>query len=66
MFISIHANAASNSSAKGAETYYSVTSNDNEKEDLVLATNINKQIVNNANKKRRVRQKSKQVAHSSI
>ena len=49
MFISIHANAASSTSAKGTETYYSITSNDNEKEDLVLATNINNQIVKNAN-----------------
>ena len=49
MFISIHANAASSTSAKGTETYYSITSNDNEKEDFVLATNINNQIVKNAN-----------------
>lgn len=49
LFVSIHANAASNTSAKGTETYYSVTSNDNEKEDFVLASNINNQIVNNAN-----------------
>ena len=48
MFISLHANAASSSSAKGTETYFSITSNDNEKEDLVLATNINNQIVKNA------------------
>lgn len=48
IFISIHANAATNKSAKGAETYYSVTANDNEKEDLSLATYINNQIVNNA------------------
>lgn len=48
MFVSIHANAATNTSAKGTETYYSVTSNENEKEDLVLATNINNEIVKNA------------------
>ncbi|AWE06356.1 N-acetylmuramoyl-L-alanine amidase [Lysinibacillus sp. 2017] len=48
MFISIHANAASSTSAKGTETFYSVTSNDNEKEDFVLASNINNQIVKNA------------------
>ena len=48
MFISIHANAAASASPKGAETFYSITSNDNEKEDLVLATNINNQIVKNA------------------
>ncbi|MEG0472937.1 MAG: N-acetylmuramoyl-L-alanine amidase, partial [Solibacillus sp.] len=47
MFVSIHANSATNTSAKGTETYYSVTSNENEKEDLVLATNINNAIVKN-------------------
>ncbi|MGE7020660.1 N-acetylmuramoyl-L-alanine amidase [Solibacillus cecembensis] len=47
MFVSIHANSATNTSAKGTETYYSVTSNENEKEDLVLATNINNEIVKN-------------------
>ncbi|MEG0474029.1 MAG: N-acetylmuramoyl-L-alanine amidase, partial [Solibacillus sp.] len=47
MFVSIHANAAASTSAKGTETYYSVTSNENEKEDLVLATNINNEIVKN-------------------
>lgn len=49
MFISIHANSSANTSPKGTETFYSITSNDNEKEDLVLATNINNQIVKNAN-----------------
>lgn len=48
MFISIHANAAASASPNGTETFYSVTSNDNEKEDLILATNINNQIVKNA------------------
>lgn len=48
MFISIHANSSVNTSPKGTETFYSVTSNENEKEDLVLATNINNQIVKNA------------------
>lgn len=48
VFVSIHANAATNKSAKGTETYYSVSSNDNEKEDFALASAINKQIVNNA------------------
>lgn len=47
-FVSIHANAATNTSAKGTETYYSVTTNQNAKEDLALATFINNQIVNNA------------------
>ncbi|WP_107942094.1 N-acetylmuramoyl-L-alanine amidase [Metasolibacillus fluoroglycofenilyticus] len=47
MFVSIHVNSAS-SSAKGTETYYSVSSNDNEKEDFALATAINSQIVKQA------------------
>lgn len=49
MFISLHANSSTNTSPKGTETYYSITSNDNEKEDVVLATNINNEIVKNAN-----------------
>ncbi len=49
MFVSIHVNSASSSSAKGTETYYSVSSNDNEKEDFALATAINNQIVKQAN-----------------
>ncbi len=49
IFISIHVNSASSESAKGTETYYSVTNNENEKEDFALATNINSQIVKNAN-----------------
>ena len=48
IFISLHANAATKNTAKGTETYYSVTSNANEKEDLALATAINNQIVKNA------------------
>ncbi|MEK4228396.1 N-acetylmuramoyl-L-alanine amidase [Solibacillus sp. FSL H8-0538] len=48
VFVSIHANSATKSSAKGTETYYSVTSNDNEKEDFALASAINNQIVTNA------------------
>lgn len=48
IFVSIHVNSAG-SSAKGTETYYSVTSNDNEKEDFALATAINSQIVKQAN-----------------
>lgn len=47
IFVSIHANSATSTSAKGTETYYSVTSNENEKEDVVLATNINNEIVKN-------------------
>ncbi len=47
IFISIHANAAS-ASAKGTETFYSDTANDNEKEDYALAKYINDEIVKNA------------------
>ena len=52
IFISLHANAAS-ASAQGTETYYSVSANDNEKEDYALATFINSEIVKNANMKDR-------------
>ena len=48
IFVSLHANAASKNTAKGTETFYSVTSNSNEKEDNALATAINNQIVKNA------------------
>ncbi|WP_339175229.1 N-acetylmuramoyl-L-alanine amidase [Solibacillus sp. FSL R5-0691] len=48
IFISLHANAAAKESANGTETFYSVTSNANEKEDLALATAINNEIVKNA------------------
>lgn len=48
IFVSIHVNAASSSSARGTETYYSISANDNEKEDNSLATNINNEIVNQA------------------
>ncbi|WP_404427963.1 N-acetylmuramoyl-L-alanine amidase [Ureibacillus chungkukjangi] len=48
VFVSIHVNSATNSSAKGTETYYSISANANEKEDYQLASNINSQIVNNA------------------
>ncbi len=48
MFVSVHINSAG-ASAKGTETYYSVSNNENEKEDLALATAINNQIVKNAN-----------------
>lgn len=53
IFISIHVNSATSESAKGTETFYSVTNNENEKEDLALATNINNQIVKNAGMKDR-------------
>ena len=48
IFISLHANAAAKEAANGTETFYSVTSNANEKEDLALATAINNEIVKNA------------------
>ena len=49
VFVSIHVNSATSSSAKGTETYYSISANDNEQEDYLLASSINSQIVNNAN-----------------
>lgn len=48
IFVSLHANAATKETAKGTETFYSVTSNANEKEDFALATAINNEIVKNA------------------
>lgn len=48
IFISIHVNAASSTSAKGAETFYSVSSGDMYEEDIDLATFVNNQIVKNA------------------
>lgn len=53
MFVSIHVNSASSSSAKGTETYYSISANDNELEDRALATNINNEIVKQANMQNR-------------
>ena len=52
IFISLHANAAG-ASAQGTETFYSISANDNEKEDYALATFINSEIVKNANMKDR-------------
>lgn len=49
IFISIHANAATTTVAQGTETFHSKKANDNEKEDAVLATAINREIVKNAN-----------------
>ena len=49
IFVSIHTNSATNPAALGTETFYSVTANDNEKEDYALASSINSQIVKNAN-----------------
>jgi len=48
VFVSIHVNSAASSSAKGTETYYSVSTGDMYKEDINLATYINNQIVSNA------------------
>ncbi|TQE91442.1 N-acetylmuramoyl-L-alanine amidase [Ureibacillus terrenus] len=48
VFVSIHANSSTSSSAKGTETYYSITANDNELEDYALATSINNEIVKQA------------------
>lgn len=48
LFVSIHTNSFTTAKPNGTETYYSVKSNENEKEDVVLATNINNLIVKNA------------------
>lgn len=48
LFVSIHVNSADSTSAKGTETYYSITSGDMYKEDIDLATYINSEIVKNA------------------
>lgn len=53
IFVSIHVNSSTSSSAKGTETYYSISANDNEKEDYALASKINSQIVKDANMKNR-------------
>lgn len=47
VFVSIHVNSASSTSASGTETYYSI-SGENLQEDYRLANAINSQIVNNA------------------
>lgn len=52
IFISLHANAAG-ASAQGTETFYSISANDNAKEDYALAKFINDEIVKNANMKDR-------------
>lgn len=53
IFVSIHVNAATSTSAKGAETYFSISSGDQFEEDKKLATYINNEIVTNANMKNR-------------
>lgn len=49
VFVSIHVNSASSSSANGTETYYNVSTGDQYEEDKVLAKYINNQIVTNLN-----------------
>ncbi|MCM3389124.1 N-acetylmuramoyl-L-alanine amidase [Ureibacillus chungkukjangi] len=67
IFVSIHVNSAASSSAKGTETYYSVSSGDMYKEDVNLATKINTQIVTNANMQNRgVKQQSFYVINNMI
>ncbi|SOC34878.1 N-acetylmuramoyl-L-alanine amidase [Ureibacillus acetophenoni] len=67
IFVSIHVNSATSSSALGTETFYSVTANDNEKEDYALASNINSQIVNNAQMvDRKVKRKDWYVVANSL
>lgn len=53
IFVSIHVNSASSTSAQGTETYYAVTTGDMYQEDIDLATFVNNQIVNNLNMKNR-------------
>lgn len=53
VFVSIHVNAATSTSANGAETFYSVTSGDQFAEDKQLATAINSEIVRNADMRNR-------------
>lgn len=48
LFVSIHANASNSPAAKGTETFYNVTMNDNSLESYYLATKINTQIIVNA------------------
>lgn len=53
IFVSIHVNSATTTSASGTETYYSIEGNVNVEEDQLLAKCINSQIVKNANMKDR-------------
>ncbi|MER1956934.1 MAG: N-acetylmuramoyl-L-alanine amidase [Solibacillus sp.] len=53
MYVSVHVNAATATSAKGTETFYSVSTGDQHEEDKKLATYINNEIVNNADMKNR-------------
>ncbi|MEK4080420.1 N-acetylmuramoyl-L-alanine amidase [Solibacillus sp. FSL K6-1781] len=53
VYVSIHVNSATSTSAKGTETYYSITTGDQYEEDKKLATYINNEIVKNADMKNR-------------
>ena len=53
IYVSVHVNSATATSAKGAETFYSVSTGDQHEEDKKLATYINNEIVNNADMKNR-------------
>lgn len=53
VYVSVHVNSASSSSASGTETYYNVSTGDQYEEDKKLATYINNEIVTNANMKNR-------------
>lgn len=49
IYVSVHVNSATSSSAKGTETYYAVSTGDQYEEDQKLAKYINNEIVKNAN-----------------
>jgi N-acetylmuramoyl-L-alanine amidase len=49
IYVSIHVNSATSSSAKGTETFYNITTGDQYEEDQKLAKYINNEIVTNAN-----------------
>ncbi|MEG0351619.1 MAG: N-acetylmuramoyl-L-alanine amidase, partial [Enterococcus sp.] len=53
IFVSVHVNSASSTSASGTETYYNVSAGDQFEEDKLLAKYINNEIVKNANMKDR-------------
>ena len=53
IFVSVHVNAATSTSAQGTETYYSISTGDQHEEDKKLATYINSEIVDNANMRNR-------------
>lgn len=53
VFVSIHVNAATSTSAAGTETFYNISTGDQYEEDKKLATYINSEIVKNAAMKNR-------------